>query len=79
MMFSTTEKIKQDIEQLSPEDVQAVADFIAVLKFRDRRGLDTLDPNKLALLQTEFADEDRAIAELGMSDYIVELGIEDNG
>lgn len=77
-MFSTTEKIKQDIEQLSPEDVQAVADFMAVLKFSDRRGLASLELNKLALLQTEFVDEDRAFAELGMSDYRVGLDIEDH-
>jgi hypothetical protein len=55
-----------------------VADFIAFLKFRNqRRHRVILDPVQLADLFAEFADEDRAFAEAGMSDYAVMLHQED--
>jgi len=77
-MTISSEALKQDLDQLTRDQLQQVADFIAFLKFRDqprRRG--TLDPSQLAILATEFAEEDRALAEAGMVDYATMLHQED--
>ncbi|MEM8723061.1 MAG: hypothetical protein AAGE84_27885 [Cyanobacteria bacterium P01_G01_bin.39] len=71
------EAIKQDIEKLSVEQLQQVADFIAFLKFQDKYRVGAIDPSQLASLATEFAEEDKALAEAGMSDYAVMLDSED--
>jgi hypothetical protein len=69
--------VKQDIDQLTHAQLQQVADFIAFLKFRDQRRRIVLDPAQLAPLADEFAEEDRAFAELGMGDYADMLHQED--
>jgi hypothetical protein len=72
------EALKQDLDQLTGNQLQQVADFIAFLKFRNqRRHRVVLDPVQLAELFTEFADEDRALAEAGMNNYAVILHQED--
>jgi hypothetical protein len=74
----STEAIKQDIDRLTHNQLQQVADFIDFLNFqhqRDRR--DILDRSQLATLFAEFADEDRTLAEAGMNDYAVMLDRED--
>jgi hypothetical protein len=68
-MLASTEAVKQDIDKLTREQLQQVADFIAFLKFRDQRRRIVLDPAQLAPLADEFAEEDRAFAELGIGDY----------
>ncbi|MFN9735818.1 MAG: hypothetical protein ACK544_18445 [Microcystis sp.] len=74
----STEALKQDLDRLTHNQLQQVADFIAFLKFRNqRRHRAVLDPVQLADLFAEFADEDRAFAEAGMSDYAVMLHQED--
>jgi hypothetical protein len=73
----THEAFKQDIDQLTHEQLQQVADFIAFLKFRDKCRRVVLDPARLASLATEFAEEDRALAEAGMGDYAAMLVQED--
>ncbi|MEN9568122.1 MAG: hypothetical protein RLZZ69_3318 [Cyanobacteriota bacterium] len=74
----STETIKQDLDRLTHSQLQQVADFIAFLKFRNQRQRRVvLDPTQLSKMFTEFADEDRAFAEEGMSDYAVMLHQED--
>lgn len=74
----SSEIIKHDLDKLTYEQLQQVADFIAFLKFRDkRRQRAVLDPNQLAALATEFAEEDRAFAEVGINDYAAMLRQED--
>ncbi len=73
----TSETLKQDLDQLTTEQLQQVADFIAFLKFRNKHRHVVLDPARLALLSTEFAEEDRALAETGMGEYAVMLAQED--
>lgn len=73
----TSEALKHDLDQLTTEQLQQVADFIAFLKFRDKRRRIVLDPVQLASLATEFAEEDRSLAEAGMGDYAVMLTQED--
>ncbi|MEL7037562.1 MAG: hypothetical protein AAFO04_18345 [Cyanobacteria bacterium J06592_8] len=72
-----SEVLKQDIDRLTNDQLQQVADFIAFLKFRDKRRRVVLEPSELASLATEFADEDRTLAEAGMSDYAAMLTQED--
>ena len=69
-MTITSETIKQDLDRLSDEQLRAVADFIAFLKFRDQRHRVNLNASQLASLATEFAEEDRTLAEAGMDDYV---------
>lgn len=76
-MAVSTETIKQDLDRLSSEQLQKIADFIAFLRFRDKRRQRILDPEQLAPLATEFAEEDRAFAEEGMDDYAAMLKQED--
>ncbi len=73
----SSEALKQDIDRLTKEQIQQVADFIAFLKFRDKRRRVVIDPSGLASLMTEFAEEDRLLAEVGMSDYAAMLTQED--
>ncbi len=74
----STEAIKQDLDRLTHSQLQQVAEFIAFLKFRnERRHRVVLDPIQLADVFAEFADEDRAFAEVGMNDYAVMLDRED--
>lgn len=76
-MSISNEALKQDLDRLNKEQLQHVADFIAFLKFRDKRRRVVLDPAQLASLATEFAEEDRLFAEVGMSDYAAILTQED--
>ncbi len=76
-MLISSEALKQDIDRLSKNQLQQVADFVAFLKFRDKRRRVVLDPDRLASLATEFAEEDRLLAEVGMSDYAAILTQED--
>lgn len=74
----STEALKQDLDRLTHNQLQQVAEFIAFLKFRNQsRHRVVLDPMQLADLFTEFADEDRTFAEAGMNDYAVMLHQED--
>ncbi len=76
-MSVSSETVKRDIDLLTSDQLQQIADFIAFLRFRDKRQHIVLDPEQLALLATEFADEDRAIAEEGINDYAKMLLQED--
>ena len=76
-MVATSESIKQDIEKLTDEQLQQVTEFIAFLRFQEKRKRINLDPVLLAPLATEFAEEDRALAESGIGDYADMLAQED--
>ncbi|AOX02757.1 hypothetical protein BJP34_27915 [Moorena producens PAL-8-15-08-1] len=76
-MSISTEAIKQDLDILTAEQLQQVADFIAFLKFQDKRRRIVLDPAQLKALSHEFAEEDRALAEVGMRDYSASLDQQD--
>lgn len=74
----SSETLKQDLEGLTGEQLQQVADFIDFLKFRAKRERQVvLDPSQLTTLATEFGEEDRALAEFGMSHYATMLHQED--
>ena len=81
-MQLTREHLQNDLDNLNPNQLQQVADFIAFLQFRDRprreknrrRGA-AIDPEKFAAI-ADFADEDRELAEMGISDYALLLAKE---
>jgi hypothetical protein len=85
-MSVSTEVLKQDLDRLTHHQLEQVSDFIAFLKFRDRRHpqvvLDSPEEQlsrqtNMAALFAEFADEDLALAEAGIVDYAVMLQQED--
>ena len=70
--------IQQDLEKLNEEQLKQVFKFIAFLKFRARLvTIPTIDETNLAALYSEFAEEDRQLAELGISEYAELLKHED--
>jgi len=59
--------------------MRQVADFVLFLKFRARIRIKLLlDEKQLASLYAEFADEDRKLAESGITDYFDSLAKEDS-
>ena len=75
---SIKEQVALEINALSEDELKQVADYLAFLKFRSRRrnAVET-DETQLAALYAEFADEDRSLAEEGMSDFARSLAAED--
>ncbi|MGI0480629.1 hypothetical protein ACN4EE_07550 [Geminocystis sp. CENA526] len=66
----TNETVKQQIDQLSYEQLIEVANFISCLQFRKGCKSINLDVKELSKLATDFATEDRELAEEGMNDYL---------
>jgi len=76
--MSIKEKVTQELDRLSETELKEVAEYVSFLKFRARiKPIPTLDETQLAALYAEFADEDRELAEEGMSDYAEGLMKED--
>jgi Mg/Co/Ni transporter MgtE len=76
--MSLKEQVVQELNSLNETEIKQVAEYVAFLKFRTRIILTpTLDETKLAALYAEFAEEDRELAEEGMSDYAAGLIRED--
>lgn len=77
-MFAMKDLIQQELERLDQKQLQQVFEFIAFLKFRARLvTIPAIDETNLAALYSEFAEEDRQLAELGMSEYAELLKHED--
>ncbi len=70
--------IQQELENLDIAQLKQVFEFIAFLKFRARLVTNlAVNETNLAALYGEFAEEDRQLAELGMSEYAELLKHED--
>jgi ABC-type phosphate transport system auxiliary subunit len=77
-MISTKEKVVTTLAELNDTQLQTVSEFLEFLKFRERRKLETqFDDVELEALYAEFADEDRKLAEVGLSEYAANLERED--
>ena len=62
--------IQQELEKLDLEQLKQVFEFITFLQFRASLVTNlAVDESNLATLYSEFAEEDRQLAELGMSEY----------
>jgi hypothetical protein len=77
MQTITKETLKQDIDHLNDEQLKQIADFIAFLKFQSKLSKSTPDLSQFGNLYQEFADEDRELAEIGISEYTKSLENED--
>ena len=76
--MSVKEQVARELDSLSEAELKQVAEYVAFLKFRTRfNQMSSLDDAQLAVLYSEFADEDRMLAEEGMSDYAKGLAKED--
>ncbi len=74
-----SEKITQDLNELNEAQLKEVAEFIAFLKFRARfnNPINNINAEKIAKLYREFDEEDRNLAEAGISEYAELLKQED--
>ena len=71
-------RVIQGLDTLSEAELGQVAEFVAFLKFRARLQLmPALDEAQLATLYAVFAEEDWALAEEGLSEYMYGLCQED--
>jgi len=76
MIVVTKEFLKQELDRFDKEQLKQVADFIAFIKFQSKFSQKT-DISQSASLYQEFAEEDRELAEVGMSEYADLLNSED--
>ena len=77
MPVVTKETLKQELDYFNDEQLKQIADFIAVIKFQSKLSQPTPDLSQFANLYQEFADEDRELAEIGLSEYAESLNSED--
>jgi outer membrane protein assembly factor BamD (BamD/ComL family) len=76
-MLPLKELLRQEIENLNEEQLKQLSDFIAFLKFRSRNANWQIDKNQIAAIYSEFAEEDRQLAEEGLDEYTELLKQED--
>jgi hypothetical protein len=76
-MVAIKEFITKELESLNEEQLRQVADFLSFLKFRSRSRHWTIDESQIAALYSEFAEEDRILAEEGLDEYAELLRQED--
>jgi hypothetical protein len=75
--MSTKEQVLEELETLNDDELEAVAEYPAFLKYRARSKASTIDEAQLAALYAEFAEADRELAEEGLTDYADGLQAED--
>lgn len=71
------EQITLELKTLDKPQLVKVAEFVSFLKFQKKQKVGNFDEKQLAALYAEFADEDRELAEAGISDYAESLTQED--
>jgi hypothetical protein len=75
---SVKAQVTQALDTLSEAELQQVAEYVTFLRFRARVvPLPIVDATELTALYTEFADEDRTLAEEGLEAYRNQLHDED--
>jgi hypothetical protein len=76
--MSIKKQVAQELDGLGEAELKQVAEYVAFLKFQSRSKLiPKPDEAQLAALYAELADEDRELAEEGMSEYAEDLAQED--
>jgi hypothetical protein len=79
-MMITKEQIVQTVNSLSQTELEQLAQFLAFIKYQSRIStIPSFDESQVAALYAESAEEDRDLAEEGISDYAVALAQEDAG
>jgi len=75
--MTAQEHLKAELSDLSAEDIDRVARFVSLLK-QHPRNLGGVTGEALRVAYAESSEEDRVIAQEGMSDYSAGLKKEDN-
>jgi hypothetical protein len=78
--MSLKERVVREVEHLPEAELQYVADYLDFLKYqayRKRVPARVSESSSLAALYAEFADEDRALADEGIEEYVLSLAAED--
>jgi hypothetical protein len=78
MIVITKESLKQEIDSFNDDQLKQIADFIAFIKFQTRFVQESTDISQFANLYQEFVQEDRELAEAGISEYAEHLNTVDN-
>ncbi len=76
MTTITKESLKQELDYFNDEQLKQVADFIAFIKFQTKFTRQKTDVSQFANLYQELAQEDRELAEAGISEYVELLNSE---
>jgi hypothetical protein len=77
MQTITKETLKQELDRLNDEQLKQIVDFIAFIKFQSKLSQPKPDLNQFAHLYQEFANENRELAEIGISEYAESLDHDD--
>ena len=76
--MSIKEQIVQELNGLSQAELEEIAQYLTFIKYQFKvRPALVSDETQLAALYAEFAEEDRELAEEGLSDYAGTLMKED--
>jgi len=76
--MSIKKQVAQELDNLSETELKHVAEYLAFLKFQARlKPILKLNETQLAGLYAKFVDDDRELAEEGISDYTEGLKKED--
>ena len=72
------ERIVQELNGLSQAELEEIAQYLAFIKYQSKvRPTPAPDEAQMAALYAEFAEEDRELAEAGISSYAGALMKED--
>ena len=70
--------LEKELDTLGEHQLREVVEYVAFVKFRSRfMPLPSVDEEELTKLYGEFAEEDRQLAEEGITDYTNGLAKED--
>lgn len=76
--MSLKEKVVEELKSFSEEELKELAAYMTFLKFRSRaKFISAMNEEEIAQLYAEVGNEDRAMAEEGISDYHAGLNRED--
>lgn len=77
--MSTKEQIVHELNNLNQADLEQIAQYLTFIKYKVRiKPAPTMDEAQLAALYSQFGEEDRQLAEEGMSDFADVVAKEDH-
>jgi hypothetical protein len=80
MIMITKKEIVQRVDRLSQSELEQLAQYLGFIRYQSQiRNIPSFNEDQLAALYSESAEEDRDLAEEGLSDYAPALAQEDAG
>ncbi len=77
--MSIKEQLVYGLDSLSQAELEEMAQYLAFIKYQSKvKPITVSDETQLAALYAEFAEDDRELAEEGISNYAGALMREDN-